>query len=82
MELMQFCTTTAAELFRACLARSLTECYVRSSLSDYRKVAFREEWAANKTLTEWAQGQPSMEAITGNWRIPRSLLPKMERARA
>lgn len=81
-ELMHFCTTIAPELFQACLARSLTECHVRGSLSGYKKDSMREEWAAGKTLVEWAQGQASMEAITSNWRVPRSLLAKMERARA
>ena len=81
-ELMHFCTTTTAELFDNYRARSVTECYVRGSLSGYKQSALREEWAAEQTVKEWALGQASMEAITSDWRVPRSLLPKMERARA
>lgn len=81
---MQFCTSgPGAELWTACKARSLTECSVpagRGAL--YWKMGLQNEWAAEQTVKEWARAAPSMEAIASNWRVPRSLLPKMESARA
>lgn len=86
LELARFCSHgLARELFeQEYVPRSLDpeHCRVRASLSDYKKDLARGEWAARQAVAAWAREQPSMEAITNDWRVPRSLLPVLERAHA
>lgn len=85
LELAWFCITGPAnELFEhEFVPRSLdpAHCRVRASLSDYKKELARNEWAAHQAVAAWARQQASMEAITNNWRVPRSLLPVLQSAR-